>query len=157
MELSRGIEGGDDVAVGELCGVAVLGVYTVVIARSEATKQSTLFLPRHGLLRFARNDGERLQCYREDHNVLTLYFAPGSSSFAVHIALHEIGVPFEGKPMSFKSNDLRSPGYLALNPEGKVPTLVTDGGPLTEVAAILYYLAKRLPDPGLLPRDDIYV
>jgi len=31
--------------------------------------------------------------------MLTLYFAPGSSSFAVHIALHEIGVPFEGKPM----------------------------------------------------------
>jgi len=30
--------------------------------------------------------------------MLTLYFAPGSSSFAVHIALHEIGVPFEGKP-----------------------------------------------------------
>jgi glutathione S-transferase len=51
--------------------------------------------------------------------MLTLYFAPGSSSFAVHIALHEIGVPFEGKPMSFKNNDLRSPGYLALNAEAK--------------------------------------
>jgi len=35
------------------------------------------------------------------HTMLTLYFAPGPSSFAVHIALHEIGVPFEGKPMSF--------------------------------------------------------
>jgi len=88
------------------------------------------------------------------HTMLTLYFAPGSSSFAVHIALHEIGVPFEGKPMSFK-NDLRSPAYLALNAEGKVPTLLVDGRPLTEVAAILYYLAKRFPDAGLLPRDDI--
>jgi len=87
--------------------------------------------------------------------MLTLYFAPGSSSFAVHIALHEIGVPFEGKPMSFKGNDLRSPAYLALNPEGKVPTLVIDGRPLTEVAAILYFLAKRFPDAELLPRDDI--
>src|ERR1700693_4359221 len=86
--------------------------------------------------------------------MLTLYFAPGSSSFAVHIALHEIGVPFQGKPMSFK-NDLRSPDYLASNPEGKVPTLVIDGRPLTEVAAILYYLAKRFPDAGLLPPDDI--
>src|SRR5258708_17895538 len=139
MELSRGIEGGDDVAVGELCRTAVLGVYTVVIARSEATKQSTLFLPRHGLLRFARNDGERLQCYREDHNVLTLYFAPGSSSMAVHIALHEIRLPFERNPMSFK-NDMRSPYYLALNPASKVPTLVIDWPPLTEVPAILYYL-----------------
>src|SRR5205807_1083076 len=87
--------------------------------------------------------------------MLTLYFAPGSSSFAVHIALHEIGVAFEGKPMSFKNNDLRSPDYLRLNPEGKVPTLVVDGRPLTEVAAILYYLAKRFPEAELLPRDDI--
>ena len=89
------------------------------------------------------------------HTMLTLYFAPGSSSFAVHIALREIGVPFEGKPMSFRSNDLRSPAYLVLNPEGKVPTLIIDGRPLTEVAAILYYLAKRFPDAELLPRDDI--
>lgn len=87
--------------------------------------------------------------------MLTLYFAPGSSSMAVHIALHEIGVAFEGKPMSFKKDDMRSPEYLALNPEGKAPTLVIDGQPLTEVAAILFYLAKRYPDAGLLPRDDI--
>ena len=87
--------------------------------------------------------------------MLTLYFASGSSSFAVHIALHEIGVPFEAKPMSFKNNDMRSPEYLALNPEGKVPTLAVDGRPLTEVAAILYYLAKRFPDAELLPRDDV--
>jgi glutathione S-transferase len=87
--------------------------------------------------------------------MLTLYFAPGSSSMAVHIALHEIGVAFEPRPMSFRNSDLRSPGYLALNPEGKVPTLVIDGRPLTEVAAILYYLAKRFPEAGLLPHDDI--
>jgi glutathione S-transferase len=42
--------------------------------------------------------------------MLTLYFAPGSSSMAAHIALHEIGVPFEAKPMSFKRDDLRSSG-----------------------------------------------
>src|SRR5258705_13670898 len=87
--------------------------------------------------------------------MLTLYFAPGSSSMAVHIALHEIGVAFDGRPMSFKNNDMHSPGYMALNPEGKVPTLVIDGRPLTEVAAILFYLAKRFPDASLLPRDDI--
>jgi glutathione S-transferase len=87
--------------------------------------------------------------------MLTLYFAPGASSFAVHIALHEIGIAFEGRPMSFRKNDMRSPDYLKLNPEGKVPTLVVDGRPLTEVVAILYYLAKRFPDARLLPRDDI--
>ena len=87
--------------------------------------------------------------------MLTLYFALGASSFAPHIALHEIGVAFEGKPMSFKRNDMRSPEFLAINPEGKVPTLVVDGRPLTEVAAILFYLARRFPDAGLLPPDDI--
>src|SRR5467141_3344573 len=87
--------------------------------------------------------------------MLTLYFAPGSSSMAVHIALHEIGVAFDGRPMSFKNNDMGSPGYLALNPEGKVPTLVIDGRPLTEVAATLYYLAKRYPATGLWPESGL--
>ena len=91
----------------------------------------------------------------KETTVLTLYFAPGSSSFAVHIALYEIGVPFEAKPMSFRNNDMRSPDFLKLNPDGKVPTLLIDGRPLTEVAGILFYLAKRFPDAGLLPRDDI--
>ncbi len=86
--------------------------------------------------------------------MLTLYFAPGSSSMAVHIALHEIGVPFESRPLSFK-RDMRSPELLALNPEGKVPVLLVDGRPLTEVAAILFYLAKRFPEAELLPRDDL--
>jgi glutathione S-transferase len=86
--------------------------------------------------------------------MLTLYFAPGSSSMAVHIALHEIGVAFECRPLSFKNGDLRAPDFLALNPEGKVPVLLVDGRPLTEVAAILFYLAKRFPDAKLLPRDD---
>jgi glutathione S-transferase len=86
--------------------------------------------------------------------MLTLYFAPGSSSMAVHIALHEIGVAFETRPMSFKNQDMRAPEFLALNPEGKVPVLMIDGRTLTEVAAILFYLAKRFPDAELLPRDD---
>jgi glutathione S-transferase len=86
--------------------------------------------------------------------MLTLYFAPGSSSMAVHIALHEIGVPFDSRPLSFKK-DLRAPYFLALNPEGKVPVLLVDGRPLTEVAAILFYLAKRFPEANLLPRDDL--
>jgi len=63
--------------------------------------------------------------------MLTFYFAPGSSSMAPHIGLHEVGAPFEPRPMSFKNGDLRRPEYLALNPEGKVPTLVIDGRPLT--------------------------
>jgi glutathione S-transferase len=56
--------------------------------------------------------------------------------------------------MSFR-NDMRAPAFLALNPEGKVPTLLVDGRPLTEVLAILFYLARRFPAAGLLPRENI--
>ena len=86
--------------------------------------------------------------------MLTLFFAPGSSSMAVHIALHEIGVAFESRPVSFARRTQLEPAYLALNPEGKVPTLLIDGRPLTEVAAILFYLAKAYPAAQLLPGDD---
>jgi glutathione S-transferase len=87
--------------------------------------------------------------------MLTLYFAPGANSMAVHIALHEIGVPFEGRPISLAKREQQAPGFLALNPEGKVPTLLIDGRPLTEVAAILYFLAKRFPQAALLPEHDL--
>ena len=83
--------------------------------------------------------------------MLTLYFAPGSSSMAPHIALHEIGAPFESRPLSFHRKENRDPAFLAINPEGKVPTLTIDGRPLTEVAGILFYLARRFPEAGLLP------
>lgn len=85
--------------------------------------------------------------------MLTLYFAPGSSSMAAHIGLHEVGVPFESRPLSFTNGEQRQPAYLALNPEGKVPTLVIDGRPLTEVAGILFYLARAYPEAQLLPED----
>jgi glutathione S-transferase len=87
--------------------------------------------------------------------MLTLYFAPGSSSMAPHIALHEIGVPFESHSLSFARKETRSPAYLAINPEGMVPTLLIDGRRLTEVAGILFYLAKRFPEAHLLPEGDI--
>src|SRR5215472_5438701 len=85
---------------------------------------------------------------------LTLYLAPGASSMAPHIALHEIGAAFESKPLSLRQKEHRAPDYLELNPEGKVPTLLIDGRPLTEVAAILFYLARCFPDAKLLSRDD---
>jgi glutathione S-transferase len=86
--------------------------------------------------------------------MLSFYFASGSSSMAVHIALHEVGAKFEARPISFAKRDLQQPSFLAINPEGKVPTLVIDGRKLTEVAAILYYLAKRFPAASLLPEND---
>ena len=87
--------------------------------------------------------------------MLTLYMSPGSSSMATHILLHEIGIEFESRWISFAKREQHAPEYLALNPEGKVPTLLVDGRPLTEVAATLYYLAKRYPAAGLFPDGDL--
>ena len=86
--------------------------------------------------------------------MLTLYMAPGTSSMAVHIALLEIGVPFEMKRLSFRQKETKSPAYLAINPEGAVPMLEIDGRRLTQVAACLFYLAKTHPEAKLLPAND---
>jgi len=85
---------------------------------------------------------------------LTFYFAPGSSSMAPHIALHEVGAAFEARPMSFHGKELRGPDYLAINPEGKVPALSVDGRVMTEVAGILYYIGRTFPEHRLFPKDD---
>jgi glutathione S-transferase len=87
--------------------------------------------------------------------MLVFYHAPGSSSMAVHIALHEVGVAYEGRTIAFDRRDQDPPEFRGLNPEGKVPTLVVEGRVLTEVAACLYYLAKRYPEAKLFPSGDI--
>ena len=90
--------------------------------------------------------------------MLELYFSPGSSSLAVHIALHEIGVAFEPRPIALHRGEHKEPAFLALNPAGQVPVLMIDGRPLTEVLAILFALARHYPEAGLLgdggPEDE---
>jgi len=86
--------------------------------------------------------------------LLALYFAPGASSMAPHIALNELHLDFEPRPVSFARKQTRSPDFLALNPEGTVPLLLIDGRPLTEVAAILFYLARSHPEGHLLPENN---
>jgi glutathione S-transferase len=87
--------------------------------------------------------------------MLTLYLTPGASSMAAHIALHEVGASFKSRPILLDGKANRAPDYLAMNPEGKVPTLLIEGRPLTEVVGILFYLARRFPEASLLPVDDI--
>jgi glutathione S-transferase len=84
----------------------------------------------------------------------TLYCSPGTASLAVHWVLIDLGVPFETHRLSFEAGDQRRPEYLKLNPAGRVPTLVVDGQPVTEVLAILTYLAHRYPHSELLPLAD---
>lgn len=83
--------------------------------------------------------------------MLTLFLAPGSSSMAAHIALHEVGADFTTRQVSLAGRETRAPEFLALNPAGQVPLLLTPEGPLTEVAAILFWLARRHPEAELLP------
>jgi glutathione S-transferase len=72
---------------------------------------------------------------------------------APHIALHELGIEFESQSLSFARREQREPWFLALNPQGTVPLLmIDDDRPLTEVAAILFYLAQLKPEAGLWPR-----
>ena len=77
--------------------------------------------------------------------MLTFYHSPGSSSMAVHVALHETGAPFEAHALSLQAKDTRTPAFLAVNPNGRVPTLVIDGRVLTENIAILTKIADRHP------------
>jgi len=90
-----------------------------------------------------------------DTPMLTFWFSPGASSMATHIALHEVGAEFDARLVSLPKAENRTAEFLALNPDGKVPTLAIDGRTLTEVAGTLYYLARRFPEAHLLPAGDI--
>jgi glutathione S-transferase len=81
----------------------------------------------------------------------TLYYAPGTASMVVHLALLETGAPHELKLVDLDAGAQRDPGYLELNPRGVVPTLVVDGKPLSESAALLMLLAERHPGSPLAP------
>jgi glutathione S-transferase len=86
--------------------------------------------------------------------MLKLFYALGSCSLASHIALEEAGADYELVAMSTKAGDQRTPQYLAINPKGRVPALVTDHGVLTETPAILAYVAQTYPAARLAPLDD---
>jgi glutathione S-transferase len=81
----------------------------------------------------------------------TLYYSPGAASLAVHWMLIEMDVAFEARLVSIDAGEQRSAEYLRLNPTGRLPTLVVDGAPHGESAALLMLLAERHPDKALAP------
>jgi glutathione S-transferase len=85
--------------------------------------------------------------------MLKLFHAWGSCSLASAIALEEAGATYELAVMDTKAGDQRKPEYLAINPKGRVPALVTPRGILTETPAILSYIPETHPSAGLLPVD----
>jgi len=88
--------------------------------------------------------------------MLTLYTAAGTCALASHIALEEAGAEYRAVALDFAAQAQRSPDYLAVNPKGRVPALVTEHGVLTETPAILAYIAESFPAAGLAPVGDAF-
>ncbi|MBB3919288.1 maleylacetoacetate isomerase [Rhizobium fabae] len=76
-----------------------------------------------------------------------------SASYRVRIALNLLGIDYKTVPINLLDGAHRKPDYLALNPQGFVPTLVIDGKTLTQSLAIIEYLTEIRPECGLLPPD----
>ncbi|MCA2405659.1 maleylacetoacetate isomerase [Rhizobium leguminosarum bv. viciae 248] len=87
-------------------------------------------------------------------NEVVLYdYWRSSASYRVRIALNLLGVDYKTVPINLLDGAHKTPEYLALNPQGLVPTLVIDGKTLTQSLAIIEYLAETRPEYGLLPPD----
>ncbi|MDT3678842.1 MAG: glutathione transferase GstA [Burkholderiaceae bacterium] len=84
---------------------------------------------------------------------MKLFYSPGACSRAVRIALHEAAMPFDGVLASTKTHKLPDGGdYYAINPKGYVPLLeLDDGQRLTEVQAIVQWVADQKPESRLAP------
>jgi GST-like protein len=83
---------------------------------------------------------------------IVLYWHPMSSATPIACALAELGVAHERVKVDIRAGEQRRPGYLALNPNGKVPTLTVDGAPMFEALAIHLWLGEQYGvDRGLWP------
>ncbi len=86
--------------------------------------------------------------------MIKLFYARHACSLASHIALEESGARYSTVRIDFAANDQRKPEYLAINPKGRVPAMVTDRGILTETPAMLTFIAQSFPPAHLAPLDD---
>jgi len=88
--------------------------------------------------------------------MLKLYYATGTCALATYMTLEEAGADYAAERLSFKDNQQNSPDYLAINPKGRVPALVTDRGVLTETPAMLAFIAQSFPKAKLAPLEDAF-
>ncbi len=80
-----------------------------------------------------------------------LYTAPGAAGLCVHWLLIDAGIAHELRLLDLAAGQHKAPDYLALNPNGLVPTLVIDAQPVYDAAALLLLLAERHPEAALRP------
>jgi glutathione S-transferase len=85
---------------------------------------------------------------------LVFYSSPMSRGRIVHWMLEEVGVPYRFEVVNLESQDQKKPGFLAVNPMGKVPAIVHRGTVVTECGAICAYLADAFPAARLAPPVD---
>lgn len=85
--------------------------------------------------------------------MLTLYYTPRTCALATHIALIDAGADYTLKRIDFGRGEQRTPEFLALNPRGRVPALVTPQGILTETTALLTWIAQTYPQAKLAATD----
>ncbi len=83
--------------------------------------------------------------------MITLHYFPSNASFAAHVLLRELGVPFELQLVDRTQGAHKAPAYLKLNPNGLIPVLVDGDLVLYETAAILLHLADTHPQAALAP------
>jgi glutathione S-transferase len=83
--------------------------------------------------------------------VYKLYYYPGNANLAPHMLLEELGVGYELALVDRDNNAQKSPEYLKLNPNGRIPTLIDGDLVLYETAAICLHLVDRHPQAGLAP------
>jgi glutathione S-transferase len=89
--------------------------------------------------------------------MIKLYYAADTCSLASHIALEDAAADYSTVRISFAAGEQRKPEYLAINPKGRAPALVTDKGVLTETPAILAFIAQSFPQARLAPLDDAFL
>jgi glutathione S-transferase len=77
----------------------------------------------------------------------------GSCAVASHIALEEAGANYAATKLDYSKVEQRSAEYLEINPKGRVPSLVTNEGVITETPAILFYIGQTFPEANLIPNS----